>query len=125
MDHQHRTPQSCPTCQDWPDWARHLAAQINHLDKHLTNLDDLLAKTNRTITRKAGQIMTQASDNQAHLDQDVAAIGESIATAVQELKDQIAQGATAQQLNFTRLDDLAASTAAEATADAPVTPPTP
>lgn len=59
--------------------------------------------------------MTQA-ENQAHLDQDVQAIGTAVATIISELK---AQAAAGQPLDFTAADALVASTQGEATADAP------
>jgi hypothetical protein len=29
--HLHRTPEPCDTCHEWPDWARHINAAVNHL----------------------------------------------------------------------------------------------
>lgn len=63
--------------------------------------------------------------NQEHLDQVVAGIGTAFVQAIQELKDQIAAGATPEQLDFTAADALVAQVQAEATADAPAAPSTP
>ena len=82
----------------WPDWARHIAA-------HLTYLEN------------------QMATNQEHLDAVVSGIGTAFVTAIQELKDQIAAGATPEQLDFTAADALVAQVQAEATADAPAAPP--
>jgi hypothetical protein len=100
--HQHRTPQPCDTCREWPDWARHLSAQLNLV---------------------IGLAMTE-NIQQAALDADVAAIGTNVATIVSELKAAIAAnpGAPASSLDLTGLDALAASTGAEATTDAPAAP---
>lgn len=85
-----------------PNWAIDLSKQINYL------------------THGIEKIMT----DQEHLDSGVSSISASIATAVAELKAAIAAGTPSAALDFTQLDALAAATAAEATADAPVvTPP--
>jgi hypothetical protein len=89
--HLHRTPTHCPTCDPWPDWARHITAQLTRLE-HL--------------------IMSE----QAHLDQDVQAIAASVATIVTELKAQSAAGVP---LDFSAADALVQSVQGEATADAP------
>lgn len=58
--------------------------------------------------------------NQQHLDRDVQGIRDAFATAIQELKDQIANGTPAAALDFSAADALLGTVQAEATADAPV-----
>lgn len=101
--HLHHTPRPCSTCGAWPAWAQHLDAKLNHLEN----------------------LMTEISANQQHLNDDVTALGTAFTTAIQELKDQIAAGATPEQLDFTAADALVAQVQAEATADAPPQPSTP
>jgi hypothetical protein len=98
MPHLHMTPRPCRVCTMWPIWAKHLSAQLSHLEEVVT-------------------------ENQTHLETDVTAIAASVGTAVQELKDAIAAGTPAAALDFSSLDALSASTAAEAAADAPPAPP--
>jgi len=81
----------------------------------LDRIETLLSDNQSTTNRKLTELMT----NQQHIEQDVTAITASIATAVAELKAQIAAGTPAEALDFTSLDNLASSTAAEAAADAP------
>ena len=69
----------------------------------------------KTIERKLDHV----SENQTHLEQDVAAIGTAFAVAIAELKQQVADGQT---LDFTSADALVAQVQAEAAADAPVPP---
>lgn len=105
--HHHREPETCDICQPWPDWARYLMVGIADLTNHITEIRELT--------------MTEAS-NQIHLDQDVQALGASVAQIVTELK---AQSASGQALDFTAADALVASVQGEATADAPAPAPAP
>lgn len=107
MIHQHWHPpeERCGDCAEWsPQWLD-LALRIGELANQM----------------KEGFAMTES--NQEHLERDVAALRDSVSTAVQELKDQIAAGAAPEALDFTSLDALAADEAAEAAADAPPPPP--
>ena len=81
----------------------------------LARIEAALNASQNATNRKLTELMT----NQQHIEQDVTAITASIATAVAELKAQIAAGTPAEALDFTSLDNLASSTAAEAAADAP------
>jgi hypothetical protein len=72
------------------------------------------------IAEMGKKIMTQAESNQDHLNRDIAGIQASFATAISELKTQIAAGVPSEQLDFSAADRLAADVAAEATRDAPV-----
>lgn len=91
------------------------------ITQELLTQRDMLHTINRKITEG---FATMTSDQQ-HLENDVSAIVASVATAVAELKAQIANGTTAQALDFTSLDELTSSTAAEAASDAPAAPPAP
>jgi hypothetical protein len=57
--------------------------------------------------------------DQEHLDQDVAQIDAKFSDAIQHLKDQIAQGVPAEQLDFSRADSLVQKADAEDAADTP------
>jgi hypothetical protein len=59
------------------------------------------------------------SEQQDHLDRDVAEIDAKFSDAIQHLKDQIAQGVPAEQLDFTKADALVSKADAEDAADTP------
>ena len=80
-------------------------------ERHIIHLLEELTEKVQTV-----------SENQAHLDQDVAGIATAFATAIAELKAQIAAGATPEQLDFAAADALVATVQGEADADAPVPP---
>jgi primosomal protein N' len=105
--HLHHTPQHCDTCDDWPEFARYLAAGINH------------------IIEQQERIMT----DQDRIDADVTALTnaeQAIAAEVADLKAQIAAGTTAAALDFSGLDAIAAKlTADEPAPAAPADPAAP
>lgn len=67
--------------------------------------------------------MTTDETQQAHLDRDIADIDAKFSDAIQHLKDQIAAGVPAEQLDFSRADALAGKADAEDVADTPPAPP--
>lgn len=66
--------------------------------------------------------MTTDETQQAHLDRDIADIDAKFSDAIQHLKDQIAAGVPAEQLDFSRADALAGKADAEDVADTPPAP---
>lgn len=93
----------CDTCRDWPEWVIELIVRLDRMET----------------------VMTEFANDQAHLDADVQAISQQFATAIAELKAQIAAGVPAEQLNFAAADALVSTVTAEATADAPPAAPAP
>jgi hypothetical protein len=61
----------------------------------------------------------QMTTNQEHLDADIAVIDAKYSDAIQHLKDQIAAGVPAGQLDFSKADAVVAKSAAEDVADTP------
>lgn len=96
MHHQHSEGSCCP-----PRWARVLITNQEHVIEHLHRIE---------------HIMTEVTANQAHLDTDIAAITDSFATVIAELKAAAAAGTP---LDFAAADALVAAVQAEAAADAP------
>jgi hypothetical protein len=103
--HLHRTPEPCDTCHEWPDWARHINAAVNHL------------------AEQQERIMS----DQDQLNTDVAALTAAETGIVNEiagLKAQIAAGTPAAALDFTALDAVTSRLTADVPAPAaPVAAP--
>lgn len=66
--------------------------------------------------------MTTDETQQAHLDRDIADIDAKFSDAIQHLKDQIAAGVPAAQLDFSKADALAGKADAEDATDNPPAP---
>ena len=118
-----RTYQTCRTVNSEEEEEKE-----NQISLILKKLDTIIYHLSITeqLNRIENLIMT-VNEGQIHLDKDVAELTTALNTAVAELKAQIAAGVPAPALNFTALDALVTSTAAEAVSDAPpvVTPVTP
>ncbi len=84
----------------------------------MSNLSRLLEYFDQRIERMEF-LMTELAAEQAQIDSDVAEIRQSVATALAELRAQIAAGTPSGALDLTGLDKLAADETAEAAADAP------
>ena len=113
----------------WRAAVRRSTATIRHMrfrhpyDDPPNWASQLLQNQQETNERIEKLTMTVNADSQ-HLSDDVAALGTAIASAVTELKAQIAAHVAPAALDFGPLDALVASTKAEAAADAPpVVPP--
>lgn len=109
--HQHRTPQTCNTCADWPDWARHIAAHIGYLNQQMetlmSELDTLTASVQAELTVEDSAITLIKG-----LSQQIAAAG----------TDPAALTALTQQLDAKAAELSAAVSAAT---PAPAAPPAP
>ncbi len=66
--------------------------------------------------------MTTDETQQQHLDRDISDIDAKYSDAIQHLKDQIAAGVPADQLDFSKADALAGKADAEDVADTPPAP---
>lgn len=77
---------------------------------------------NDRLARMEQLLMTDMTEQQ-HLDNDVNSLRTEWAAGVTELKNQIAMGVPAAELDFSNLDQLTGDVKAETEADAPVAPP--
>lgn len=63
--HQHRHPESCPVCQPWPDWARHLAAHLNRIEGIAMTSQADIDNLTTEISTATDQITTEIATLQA------------------------------------------------------------
>jgi hypothetical protein len=95
----------------------------------------MTARLTRAITRRLIWLTARmetleerfniVSEQQDHLDRDISEIDAKFSDAIQHLKDQIAQGVPAEQLDFSKADSLLAKATAEDEADTPAAPAAP
>lgn len=96
--HTHIYADTCPICEPWPHWARHIAAHLNHLE-------ELAMATQADIDALTASVNTDRT---------------AIASVIAELNALIAQG---QPVQVTALQAAVDGLTADIAADAPPASP--